>query len=279
VEGLYGKDPERYSVRVSLVEGDRAPVPLEARLVDGTIFFRMKTKWGEVEKFNLAESTVITPNHLLGIGDRLTEVGTETLHGREVVHLRGDRGDLPKVQSGSDSMDFSKMDDATVDLWVDRDERFIVKMHVVAHGTERGQTFPVDIAFEYSEFNAPLSIEAPADEDRVHVEAPVMPSQREVTEKLGFEFPIPEGSHVAIYGATVTIVTNMPLTVARSYAASSMQAAGFAVVKETEIATGEFYTDYRREARTLGVMIFQVSERGATIQVNAKKPAPAATSP
>jgi hypothetical protein len=274
VKAFYGKDPERYSIRVELTEGEREPIPIEARLVDGTIYFRMKTQWAPVEKFHLAEMTVITPRHLLGIGDRLDEVGREELHGRSVIHLRGDKSDLPPVRSGSESMDFSKMDHATVDLWVDREEHFIVRMHIAAEGTERGQALPVDIRFEYSEFNVPIAVEAPTTDETVHVEQPRQPSQADVDRKLGFVFPIPEGSHAAIYGATVSLLTNMPLAEARAYADRSMAGAGFQSVEVVERAPGEFYTDYERNGRTVGVAVFQVTERGATIQVNALKMAP-----
>lgn len=100
---------------------------------------------------------------------------------------------------------------------------------------------------------------------------PAQPTQADVTRQLGFEFPIPPNSHVSIYGATVNFVTSMPLAEARKYVSETMVSIGFQAGDEVERAKGEFFTDYFVGERAVGVLVFQVSDRGATIQVGAPK--------
>jgi hypothetical protein len=101
--------------------------------------------------------------------------------------------------------------------------------------------------------------------------APPTLTQADVSRKLGFEFALPEGSQVAIYGATVSLVTTMPLTAAREYTARALRDAGFVLQETVERSPGEFYSDFTQGDRTLGVLVFQVTERGATIQLGAPK--------
>ena len=53
-----------------------------------------------------------------------------------------------------------------------------------------------------------------------------------------------------------------------------MVAAGFRSTDSVERAPGEFHTDYAAGEPTVGVLVFQVTERGATILVNALEALP-----
>ncbi len=64
-----------------------------------------------------------------------------------------------------------------------------------------GGLTPPDFRYRHSDFNTPISIEAPPVEETVVVETPPAITPVEASDKLGFEFPLPEGAHVAIYGA------------------------------------------------------------------------------
>lgn len=272
MDGVYGKTPERYHLRVTVTEKDRDPVSIEALLVDGQLYSKFTDKWVAVDKFNFEELIVFTPEHLLGIEEKLEEIGVEELHGRKVVHLRGDKDDLPTVTSGSDSIDFSKMDQVALDLWVDRDERFIAKVQIAAQAMERGVLQPLDVSYEYSDFNEPITVNKPSSVVVPQTETPPELTQADVTGALGFEFTLPEDAKVLnIIGATVSILTTMPLDDARAYTERAMRTAGFTPGAEVERYPGEFYTDYTKGERTIGVLVFQVTESGATISVGALK--------
>lgn len=272
MDGVYGKVPERYHVRVSVTDKDRDPVIIEALLADGQLYSKFTTNWVAVEKFHLEELVVFTPEHLLGIEGKLTEVGAEDHQGREVVHLRGGKENLPKVVSGSDSIDFSRMESAVLDLWVDQDERFIARVHIAAQAMERGALQPFDVTYEYSGFNEPVTVKKPVDAVVPQNVAPPAPTQADATRALGFEFTIPGGGRVInIVGATVSMITAMPLDDARAYAGEAMRAAGFTPGEEVEQYPGEFYTDYTKGERTVGVLVFQVTDSGATITVGSPK--------
>lgn len=272
MDGVYGKDPEQYHLRISVTEQSRDPVTVEALLVDGQLYSKWTTTWVTVDKFNFEELIVLTPEHLLGIEGGLEEIGVEEHHGRKVVHLRGDKEDLPTVTSGSDSIDFSKMDGVVLDLWVDRDERFIAKLHIAAQAKMRGGLHPFDVSYEYSGFNEPITVNKPSSVVIPQTEMPPKLTQADVTGKLGFEFTLPEDANVlSITGATVSILTAMPIEDARTYAERAMRAAGFTPGTELERYPGEFYTDYTKGERTIGVLVFQVTESGATIKVGAPK--------
>lgn len=271
VEGDFGSRPERYDYTLRLGEGGREAARMQIRRVEGKLYRRMNTVWAEIPKFHLEESTILTAEQLLGVAGRLEEVGRETLFGREVRHLRGGKAALPVLRGGSDTLDFSRMDSAQLDLWVDAAERFIVKIRIEAQATQRGETLPLVMVQEYSAFNEPLDIRPPAEGDIVRVSPPPSLGQDEVTAELGFDFPVPEGAQVSIYGATVNLITALPLAAARDYADRHLRAAGFAAVETQERATGEYYTDWVKGERKLGVLVFQVSPRGATIQLGALK--------
>lgn len=270
-EGVFGKTPERHGLQITLRKAGRDPVVMEIRLVGGQLYQRMTGKWGKIEKYNLDELILLTPDQLFGIVDSLESLGDEVLNGRKVFHLRGDKDDLPVVGGGSDTIDFSRMDRADLDLWIDREERFVVKIQIQAQVQERGQLLPIVMVLEYSEFNEVVAVEQPPLEEIVKEPQPPAVTQANVTQKLGFEFPVPEGAHISIYGATVNLLTSMPLTEARNYTERAMRAAGYTPKKEIERAPGEFYADYDREGANLGVLVFQVTPKGATIQLGAIK--------
>lgn len=214
---------------------------------------------------------MLAPEQLLGIEEHCENLGVGEANGRRVRHLRGRKEDLVAVCGTSTSLDFSRVDSAVIDLWVDEKERFIVKFHVTGAAKMGGGLLPFVFDYQHLDFNAPIAIEPPPLEELHVVEAPPPLTQQDVTRTLGFEFPVPEGAHVSIYGKTVVLVTGMPLDAAREYAAAAMRETGFVGGDEAESATGEFRIDYRKGERSLGVQVFQVSERGATIRVGAVK--------
>ena len=271
VDGEYGKNPERHAIRITVTENGREPVSFATRQVDGQLYVNSGGRWAEAETFHHDELIVLSPEKLLGIGARLEELGAEELNGRKVRHLRGNRNDLLALAGDSDSSDIARLDQASLDLWVDERERFIVKLHVSGTVPTRGGVLPVDLRYEYTDINQPLTVERPPASEIAQVPLPPALSQDDVTRKLGFEFPLPESAHVSIYGATVSILTALPLAEARQYAERSLRAAGYVPSAAVERAPGEFYTDYVQDERTVGVLVFQVTERGATIQVGAPK--------
>lgn len=115
---------------------------------------------------NLDELTFITPEELGDDIQRLEQVGTQTLSGRKTIHYRGDKQTLNSLNSDGAGFDFNNTQEARLDLWIDQQAGFIVRMEVIAEGKGLSNELPnvegrIELTFEYYDFNDEIVIEAP----------------------------------------------------------------------------------------------------------------------
>ncbi len=159
VSGVFAKSPEAHDIQVSVTEGRRKPWIYYLRRENGVLYSGSGTRWNEIDKFDLTELSIVEPEDLLEIGPKLDEVATEELDGRKVIHLRGNKEDLPDIGGSSDAIEFSRTDKATVDLWVDAEEFFVVKMQIDAEVKQGSDVLNVAFGYEASDFNDVPAIE------------------------------------------------------------------------------------------------------------------------
>jgi len=265
VEVAHVKTPIAEDDQVTLHQNDK-PTTVEVRYIDDTLYLNNGEKWVIINTFNLAELTVVTPAGMAVAAPALTLVGEEEVSGRKTLHLQGDKSVIPNIQSGSDSLSVKGAEAAQLDLWLDAEERFIVKLRFSL--TLQGKTFTTE--FLYYDFNAPIVVEAPTNVEKV--KGPPTPMPSEIVALLGFDFPIPAGSQLSVVARTANITTQMNVADARAYMEEAMAAAGFTQVGDAEErAKDEFFYTFQSDERTVTANVFSVVTGKTTIQIGAAK--------
>lgn len=265
IEVAHVKTPLAEDDQVTLYQNGE-PIQVDVRFVNDVLYLNNGEKWTVISTFNLAELTVVTPAGLASAAPDMTLVGEEEVSGRKTLHLRGDKNVIPDIQAGSDTLSVKGADAAQLDLWLDADERFIVKL--LFSLTLEGKTFTTE--FLYYDFNAPIVVEVPTNVEEVN--APPTPMPAEIVALLGFDFPIPEGAQLSVVARTANIVTPFSVAEARTHLEESMAAAGFTQMGEPEErAKDEFFYTFQRDDRTVTANVFSVVEGKTTIQIGAAK--------
>lgn len=265
VDVAHVKTPLAEDDQVTLYQNGE-PIQVDVRFVNDVLYLNNGEKWTVISTFNLAELTVVTPAGLAAAAPELLLVGEEEVSGRKTLHLRGDKNVIPDIQAGSDSLSVKHADAAQLDLWLDAQERFIVKL--LFSLTLEGKTFTTE--FLYYDFNAPIVVEVPTNVEEVT--GPPTPMPAEVVALLGFDFPIPEGAQLSVVGRTANILTTMSVAEARSHLEEAMAAAGFIQMGEPEErAKDEFFYTFQRDDRTVTANVFSVVAGKTTIQIGAAK--------
>lgn len=260
-------------VKTPLAEDDQVtiyqngkPIQVDVRFINDVLYLNNGEKWTVISTFNLAELTVVTPAGLAPAAPDMTLVGEEEVSGRTTLHLQGDKTIIPDIQAGSDTLSVKGADAAQLDLWLDAEERFIVKL--LFSLTLEGKTFTTE--FLYYDFNAPIVVEVPTNVEEVN--APPTPMPAEIVAILGFDFPIPEGAQLSVVARTANILTFMNVAEARTHLEEAMAAAGFTQVGDAEErAQDEFFYTFQRDQRTVTANVFSVVADKTTIQIGAAK--------
>ncbi|MBX3054159.1 MAG: hypothetical protein KF753_21990 [Caldilineaceae bacterium] len=265
IDVAHVKNPIAEDDRVTLYQKGE-PTTLNVRYVGETLYINNGEKWAVISTFNLAELTVITPAGMAPAAPLLTQVGTEEVSGRQTIHLRGDKEVIPDIQAGNDSLSVKSAESAQLDLWLDADERFIVKL--LFSVTLEGKTFTTE--FLYQDFNEAIVVEVPTNVEEVASPATPMPS--EIVALLGFDFPIPPDAQLSVVANTANIVTSFGVAEARTHLEEAMVAAGFTQVGEPEErAKDEFFYTFQQDDRTVTANVFSVVAGKTTIQIGAAK--------
>lgn len=265
-QGAYAKEPAAEQLIVAITEREDDPVVMEIRVVDGQMYLGMNDSWAEISRFELAEATVATPDQITGVVGDLQLLGREELHGRTVVHLQGQKELIPVFNNGSDTVDFSRMDTAVLDVWVDEAEQFIVKMTVQGEIGEEGE---VSVYYEYLDFNQPVTVTVP--ESIAQAEPTPTPDPQQVSDVLGFAFPVPEGTRFQIFGATATLLTELTLEEAQQLVIQTLEANGFSQESVEERTPNEFFYVFSNGERTVTANVFPNGLGGTTINIGAAK--------
>jgi len=265
IEVAHVKTPLAEDDQVTLYQNGE-PIQMNVRFVNDVLYINNGEKWAVISTFNLAELTVVTPAGLAAAAPAMTLVGEEEMSGRKTLHLQGDKTVIPDIQAGSDSLSVKGADAAQLDLWLDAEERFIVKL--LFSVTIEGKTFTTE--FLYYDFNAPIVVEVPTNVEAVN--APPTPTPAEIVALLGFDFPIPEGSQLSVVARTANILTPMSVAEARVHLEEAMTDAGFVQVGDpVERAKDEFFYTFQRDERTVTANVFSVVAGKTTIQIGAAK--------
>lgn len=265
VEVAHVKTPLAEDDQVTLYQNSE-PIQVDVRFINDVLYLNNGEKWTVISTFNLAELTVVTPAGLAGAAPDMTLVGEEDMSGRKTLHLQGDKTVIPDIQAGSDTLSVKGAEAAQLDLWLDAEEHFIVKL--LFSLTLEGKTFTTE--FLYYDFNAPIVVEVPTNVEEVT--GPPTPMPSEIVALLGFDFPIPAGSQLSIVARTANIVTPLSVAEARSHLEESMAAAGFTQVGEPEErAKDEFFYTFQRDERTVTANVFSVVAGKTTIQIGEAK--------
>jgi len=265
VDVAHVKTPLAEDDQVILYQNDQ-PTTVNVRYVNDTLYLNNGEKWAVISTFNLAELTVITPAGMAPAAPEMTLVGEEEISGRNTFHLRGDKTVIPDIQAGNDTLSVKGADAAQLDLWLDAEERFIVKLAFSL--TIEGKTFTAE--FLYYDFNAPIVVEVPTNVEAVTVDPTPAPS--EIAALLGFDFPIPADSDLSIVASTANILAPMSVADSRTHLEKAMTAAGFTQMGEPEErAKDEFFYTFQKEDRTVTANVFSVVAGKTTIQIGAAK--------
>ncbi|MCL4834246.1 MAG: hypothetical protein KJZ86_17515 [Caldilineaceae bacterium] len=265
VEMAHVKTPLAEDNQVTLYQNGE-PIQMNVRFINDVLYLSNGETWSVISNFNLAELTVITPGAMAAAAPDLTLVGEEEMSGRRTLHLRGDKSVIPDIQAGSDSLSVKGAEAAQLDLWLDAEERFIVKL--LFSLTIEGKTFTTE--FLYYDFNTPIVVEVPTNIETVA--APPTPTPSEIMALLGFDFPIPDGSQLSVVARTANILTPMSVAEARTHLEEAMTTAGFSQVGDpVERAKDEFFYTFQRDERTVTANVFSVVAGKTTIQIGAAK--------
>lgn len=161
VEGEFVKEPPAQRLRVDMTGS--APQTLETLVVGGTRYTKVRNRWIQTpgDRFNIDEIAPFTPDIVTGDLENVEELGTETVNDRATTHYRVNTDALPPIpfNRNGEQQDLSTLGSVQLDLWVDQEERFVVKMLATVENAEA--TTPVEMLYEYYDLNAPITIEVP----------------------------------------------------------------------------------------------------------------------
>ncbi|MGH2544429.1 MAG: hypothetical protein ACRDIB_16675, partial [Ardenticatenaceae bacterium] len=158
---------------------------------------------------------------------------------------------------------------AQVDLWIDQEEGFIVKMELTAEGQGLNEDQPdaegqIELRLEYSDFNEEFEIEAPeVSESSALPEIPTSPG--DLGELLGFEVELPEEATVEVFGNFGEVVVPLSMEETTTLVTDLMTGAGLTLNEEESFPdAGVFYFD-RAEGGRISVFLTAREEGGTEI--------------
>ncbi len=222
IEAAYSKEPPAESITVTFAENDQQET-IAMVLVDGVRYI----KAGEVfvqtpdAAMSLQELTLIQPQDV-DLSSEFTRIGEEEINGRSTLHYQGGPGAVPTGGTAGDTFDVTGIASATIDLWIDQAEKFIVAMAVQVDGLDEAPDALFQMRFDYFDFNSPeIVIAVPEDALAMQGDMPetatddspavdVATPRNDLGKLLGFDLPVATGSQI-------TAVTNQLVQVNSIY--------------------------------------------------------------
>jgi len=247
IEGAFVKDPLASDVALEIPGLGE----LGFREVDGNAYANFGGMWTEStsdEALNVDDLAPITADDLGDDLDRLENAGDEEVNGRDTTHYVADKELLQEIaeEKGDDSFDFANADEAQLDVWLDQEYGFVVKMELAAEGTGLNETLPdaegrVQFEIEYYDFNADdIVIEVPeltdlgdtgddsgdtgddsgdtGDDSTDAVDLPGL---------LGFDIELPADSETQVSLGTASITIPLPMDEAQVIIQEAFEANGY----------------------------------------------------
>ncbi len=196
---------------------------------------------------DINEFLFIRPSDIVDNLDKMERVGEETLNGREALHLRADRDTLVEIdENNSSGMDLEKVEEAQMDIWVDAEENFVVKMELVAEGKGLNDADPdlegrLELLVEYYDINEEFEIELPEGVD----EAATLPDLEglmgtaTLATLLG-NLELPEGADISMQGETAQITVPLSLDDAQTFIEETMADQGFTMDESSSVEAGTY---------------------------------------
>ena len=154
IEGEYVKEPK--AQRIVL---DAQSQKMETIFVNDLYYFNVEGIWMQFPSpmFDIEGMAPIEPQDVTDMMPYMEEVGVETVNGREAIHYRGNKDAFPEAAMDDVDMEFLQWD-----LWIDQQEKVVIKFSMEANdnNAEGGPTHFTATA-EYYDLNADIVIEAP----------------------------------------------------------------------------------------------------------------------
>ncbi len=159
VEGAYILKPPAEVVTINYAGGD-VTQSVTMTSLDGLHYLQQGDITTQMPDavFNIQELTWIAPQDATNLASSFLLIGEEEANGRTTLHYQGD----PKAIHTDGTIDLSRLETATVDVWVDTTENFIVAMELRAFGVDGNPDGSYEMRLDYVDFNDPsIVITAP----------------------------------------------------------------------------------------------------------------------
>ncbi|MDQ4075262.1 MAG: LppX_LprAFG lipoprotein [Chloroflexota bacterium] len=239
LEGAITKEPPAQQLKMVFdVDSEEMAMfgeGIEFIQVGDTAYTKLGGEWIQVPAEEAAPDVnqflFIQPEDITEDLERLERVGEEEISGRRTIHYRGDREAIAELdQENDEEVDLENLDEAQLDIWIDQEENFIVRMEMVLEGTGINQDQPeasgrVAVLLEYFDINEDFTIELPEE-----LEAGAAPN---LSTLLGFDLELPEGAEVNFVGpqsAQFTVPLDREET--RTFIEEGLEVGGYELVEE-----------------------------------------------
>jgi hypothetical protein len=209
---------------------------------------------------NVAELTLLTPQHVTDLLGEMQVIGAETVNDRATTHYQGSKEIIPVAGTPGDTLDVSEVDAAQIDLWVDDTYQAVVRLVFTASNVEPAMM--VTMTYDYLDLNSDIQIVAPegALEAAPASDAPAAGDfvpNNELGELLGFNLMFPTGSTVeTVMGANLyIIVAPFTLEEAPAFVETTMLSNGYSQLSKSSGPSGEVIYLFQREQKAVSVTL------------------------
>jgi len=151
-EGAYVIEPRAEELTIIYDENE-----IQRKIVMTTITDTYYLQDGEmvIETANpgieLQQLTLLDPRDATTLANNFVQIEEEEINGRTTIHYQGD----PKLLPLDNAAVIDTLDTATIDLWVDSEENFIVAMALRAYGIDDNPNAIYEMRVDYFDFNNP----------------------------------------------------------------------------------------------------------------------------
>lgn len=248
IEGAFTKEPPASDVALEIPGLGE----IGFREVDGSAYANFGGMWTESssdEALNVDDLSPITADDIGDDLDRMEDLGEEEVNGRDTDHYQADKELLQEIaeEKGETSdFNFADADEASLDVWLDQEYGFVVKMELVAEGEGLNDQAPdssgrIEFLIEYFDFNSDdIVIEVPEitdtgdsgddsgdsgdsgdDSGDTGMDAVDLPGL------LGFDIELPADAEAEVSFGTATITIPLPQDEAQAIIQEAFEANGY----------------------------------------------------
>jgi len=267
IEAAYSKEPPAESFTVTFTENGQ-PETITMILVDGVRYIQAGEAFIQTtdEAMNLHELTLIQPQDV-DFAANFTQIGEEERNGRMTVHYQGGPDAVPTGGTAGDTFDVSGIASATIDLWIDQAEKFIVAMSVQIDGLEEDPEAIFGMHFEYFDFNSPDIVIAIPEQALAMAEntaesgddssaAAAVTPRNDLGKLLGFDLLVATGSQItAVTNQVVQVKSVYTLDEAVNLFQLQLPANGYTLLNAITPQAGEQVLMFQKDGKTATIQI------------------------